>query len=404
MGVSRDEALSARARRGRYGRRTVLRAAGSALAGALAAVASYRRNGAEGARAMTVEDAGDAPGATSTAGAETYFPLTVGEAWETVSPAAAGWDAAGLAQAAEWAAGHNTDGLIVLHQGRILLEHYANEGGPRATLDIASAQKSVTSLLAGIAQEQGLLDIGRPASDWLGTGWSAEPAEKERLITVRHLLTMTSGTDDQWRYVADAGATWYYNNPAYHLAKRVLERATGTPIEEYTSAQLAGPIGLSDTSWQVRPRMLMPDGVPMTGLRMSTRDMARVGLLVLAGGDWDGAPVLTDTAYLRDSLSTSQPFNFSYGYLWWLNGKASHMLPGPSPAVREGALVPAAPPDMVAAMGANDNRIYIVPSLGLVVARQGRFAFERAAARSRIDNELWMRLMGAAPGREQAGQ
>jgi hypothetical protein len=73
------------------------------------------------------------------------------------------------------------------------------------------------------------------------------------------------------------------------------------------------------------------------------------------------------------------------------------MLPGPSPTVRPGPLVPAAPPDLVAAMGANDNRIYVVPSLGLVVVRQGRAALERTAARSPFDNELWQRLMRAAP-------
>ncbi len=60
-------------------------------------------------------------------------------------------------------------------------------------------------------------------------------------------------------------------------------------------------------------------------------------------------------------------------------------------------------PTSTAAMGAGDNRIYVVPSLALVVARQGRFAFERTAARSPFDNELWTRLMRAAPDQERTG-
>lgn len=394
-----------RASRTRYGRRAFLGAAGGVLAGAaVAGIATIRRQAAAGeGRAMMEERRTDAGMGAGQATAERYFPPRSGEAWETVAPADAGWDGARLAEVSTWAAEHNTDGLILLHRGRIMLEQYANQGGLHTTGDIASAQKSVTSLLAGIAQEQGALAIDQPASIYLGADWADAPAEKERLIAVRHLLTMSSGLDEQWRYVADAGTAWYYNNPAYHLSKRVVERATGATIQDYTTAHLSAAIGLQDTSWRPRPRMLLPDGVPMTGLLMSARDMARYGLLVLAGGAWDGAPVLGDTVYLRAATSTSQPLNLAYGYLWWLNGTATHMLPGPNPAVRQGPLVSAAPPDMFAAMGADDNRIYVVPSLDLVVARQGRFALERAAARSPFDNELWSRLMPAAPGSGRTG-
>jgi len=126
--------------------------------------------------------------------------------------------------------------------------------------------------------------------------------------------------------------------------------------------------------------------------------MGRFGLLMLAGGSWAGEDVSRDKAYLSDSISTSQQMNLSYGYLWWLNGKASHVLPGQNPSLREGSLIPSAPSDMYAAMGAGDQRIYVAPGLELVMVRQGGAAFGAAAARSPFDAELWTRLMKAAPG------
>jgi CubicO group peptidase (beta-lactamase class C family) len=214
---------------------------------------------------------------------------------------------------------------------------------------------------------------------------------------------MSSGLNDQWEYVADAGTTWYYNNTAYHLSKRVLEGASGVSMQEYLDEQLATRIGLRETEWRERSFMKMPDGVPMTGLFMSARDMVRFALLMLAGGSWDGEDVIEDKAYLRDSVSTSQEMNLSYGYLWWLNGKASHMLPGPDPRPRDGSLIPPAPDDLYAAMGAGDQRIYVAPGLGLVAVRQGRAAFglgswpQRLAKPSPMPYK-WLAMLRRAPG------
>jgi CubicO group peptidase (beta-lactamase class C family) len=141
----------------------------------------------------------------------------------------------------------------------------------------------------------------------------------------------------------------------------------------------------------------MPDGEPMSGLLMSLRDMGRFGLLMLSRGNWAGDDIIHDKDYLTDSISTSQQMNPSYGYLWWLNGKVSHMLPGRNPGVRQGPLIPSAPSDVYAAMGAGDQRIYVAPARRLVVVRQGRAAYGQAAALSPFDTELWTRIMKAAP-------
>ena len=72
-----------------------------------------------------------------------------------------------------------------------------------------------------------------------------------------------------------------------------------------------------------------------------------------------------------ESFAPSQPFNASYGYLWWLNGQESFMLPGPTPPARPGSLIPTAPADLVAALGKADQKLYISRALDLVVARLG---------------------------------
>ena len=119
--------------------------------------------------------------------------------------------------------------------------------------------------------------------------------------------------------------------------------------------------------------------------------MARFGLLLLAKGRWAGTPILADTAYMNAISSTSQNLNLSYGYLTWLNGKASHMLPTTS-LVFSGMLTPNAPPDMYAALGKNDQKIYVVPSRQLVVIRMGESAGNVQLAVSSFDNELWGKL------------
>jgi len=100
------------------------------------------------------------------------------------------------------------------------------------------------------------------------------------------------------------------------------------------------------------------------------RSMARYGLLVLNKGNWNGTQVLTDTGYYNQMVNTSQTLNNSYGYLWWLNGKASYMVPQ-SQIVFTGPLNPSAPSDMFAALGKNGQMINIVPGQQLVYIRMG---------------------------------
>ncbi|MEI7502916.1 MAG: T9SS type A sorting domain-containing protein [Paludibacter sp.] len=98
--------------------------------------------------------------------------------------------------------------------------------------------------------------------------------------------------------------------------------------------------------------------------------MARYGLLFQNKCVWKQDTILKDRAYYNAMINTSQNLNKSYGYLWWLNGKESFMLPSLQ-KVFSGSYAPDAPSDMYAALGKNGQILCIAPSLGLVVVRMG---------------------------------
>jgi hypothetical protein len=98
--------------------------------------------------------------------------------------------------------------------------------------------------------------------------------------------------------------------------------------------------------------------------------MARFGSLILNKGNWNGNQIMTDTAYFNDMVNTSQNLNKSYGYLWWLNGKPSFMIPMLQ-TVFPGFVCPNAPSDMYAAIGKGGQFLNIVPSQNLVWLRMG---------------------------------
>ena len=338
-----------------------------------------------------------------------YFPPSEGE-WVRVEPEAIGWNAEALDAALEYAQEQRSSGVVILHRGRILAERYwklepaADDPLDRvhqmttgrtelgqAVEDVASIQKSVLSFLAGVARGKGLLDFDAPVSRYLGAGWSKASAEQEAAITVRHLLGMTTGLAMDGSYEAPPATKWMYNTPVYSQLVRVLEKASGLDVHAYTQRWLTDRIGMGDTRWTPRPWMDEAGAAEgnTIGLSTSARDLARFGLLVLAGGKWRGEDVLGDPSYLDEAFAPAQSHNPSYGLLWWLNGKPSTVAAG---KVRPGALIPTAPPDLVAAQGALGRRLDVVPSLELVVARIGD-----EPARG-FGVELWRRLMAAAPG------
>ena len=322
--------------------------------------------------------------------ASLYFPPITGSTWETTTVASLGWNEAAVAPLYDYLQQKNTKAFILLKNGRIVFEKYYGSFDATSNWYWASAGKTVTAMLIGIAQQQGKLRLSDKTSQYLGTGWTTAPLSKENLITIRHQLTMTTGLDDGvpdnhcttpdcLPYKADAGSRWAYHNAPYTLLDKVLETATGTTFNQYFQQTIRDKTGMSG--------LWIKDGYNNI-YYSNARSMARFGLLMLNKGTWDNTPILTDDAYFTAQIGTSQDKNLSYGYLTWLNGKSSYMLPTLQ-VVFPGSLFPNAPADMYAALGKNDQKVYVAPSQGLVAIRMGESAGNVQLAVSSFDNELW---------------
>ncbi len=341
---------------------------------------------------VACKKSGDVP-ATPPVPEAYYYPPLTGEIWETKTAASLGWSETKLQEAFDYAGTKSTFGLIILHKGKIVKEQYWNGWHKYSRYYIASAGKSVVAFLAGIAQQDGIININNRTSQYLGTGWSSLPLAKENLITVKHQLSMSTGLDDGVPdqdcttpacliYKADAGTRWSYHNAPYHLLQTVLANASGKTFNLYSREKLFDKIGMPNAFWL---NYIM---------YCTTREAARFGLLVSGKGKWNGTPVLNDETYIKAMTTSSQTYNLSYGYLWWLNGKASSMVPG-SQVVFPTSLAPNAPADMYMALGKDDKKIYVVPSLDVVVVRLGDDAGSAALGPGSFDNELWTRLKAA---------
>jgi CubicO group peptidase (beta-lactamase class C family) len=318
---------------------------------------------------------------------------------------AAGWNSAALEEVLTYAQAQKTTGFLVIDGGRIIAERnwplpeaaaqfkagFVHGTSPDGALleDVASAQKSFIAILAGVAIDKGLLEIAKPVSSYIGAGWSKAAPEQEQAITVRHLLEMSSGLKENFTFDAPAGTKFFYNTPVYAAMKPVLEKASKKSLDAITSEWLTAPAGMKDTAWRQRPGGFEAAGNP-TGLVTTPRDMARMGQLILDNGkSADGKRVISETQL--KSLFQRSANNPSYGKLWWLNGGDYAIAPGANSPRSEGALIKAAPADLVAAQGALDRKLYVVPSRRLIVVRMGQ------AAERDFNEQLWTRLMKAAP-------
>ena len=304
--------------------------------------------------------------------AQSYFPPNDSSEWDTLSPSSLDWCPEKIDSLYAFLDETNSKSFILLKDGKIVLEQYFDEHTDSSFWYWASAGKTLSSFLVGIAQEEGFLNINDTTSDYLGSGWTYSSPEEEEKITIWNQLTMTSGLDDGVSnpfctddscliYLAAPETRWAYHNAPYTLLRPVLENATGQGINIYANQRLLNPIGMDGVFSYVGY-----DNV----FSSTTRSMARFGLLIQNNGEWDGTQILSDEDYFSQLVNTSQALNESYGYLWWLNGKSSFMLPG-TQFVFDGSLFPNAPNDVIAALGKNGQIINVVPSENMVWVRMG---------------------------------
>ena len=325
----------------------------------------------------------------SLSGQSLYFPPLTGSTWNTTDPQSLNWCQARIDSLYNYLSAKNTKSFILLKDGKIVLEKYFGTYAIDSLHYWASASKSLASFITGVAQQKGLININNQVSQYIGSHWTSAPLAKENLITVKNLLEMNSGLDDApplpcgtedtakacLIYKADAGTRWAYHTGAYKKVQDVVSAAAGTNYNLVTNNWIEIQTGMSGTWFQ-------------QVYYSKARDMARFGLLNLNKGIWNTDTIMKDSIYFKTMTNTSQNFNLSYGYLWWLNGKPTYMNPGIQ-LVLNGPLIPNCPSDMFAALGKADQKIYVVPSTRMVVVRQGSSAENVTFALSTFDNTLW---------------
>ena len=318
-----------------------------------------------------------------------YFPPKYNSNWEKVAISTLNWNENALPALLQFLEEKNTKSFIILHKGKIVIEEYFNNHTASSFWYWASAGKTLTSTLSGIAQDEGIISINNSVSEYLEEGWTNLTKEKESLITCKHLLSMNSGLDDRFgnavnaknlNYKTDAGVRWAYHN-VYVKMQDVIATASQQRFVKYFNTRLKHRIGMTGL-WRRSKHFNV--------YWSNSRSMARFGLLIAAKGKWESEQIVSEK-FINQATNSSQNLNEAYGYLWWLNGKTSYMLPN-TQVTFTGKLIPNAPNDLFCALGKNDQKIYIIPSKDLVIIRMGKSAEKTNFASSNFDNNLWKRI------------
>lgn len=323
-----------------------------------------------------------------------YYPPNTGTTWDTMSPTSMGYCTDSVDALYDFLEQNDTKAFILLKDGKIVLEKYFGTFTVDSNWYWASAGKTLTAVLVGIAQQNNLLSINDTTSKYLGNGWTSCTQAQEDNITIRHQLSMTTGLDDGvgnadctqpncLQYKADAGTRWAYHNGPYTLLDSVLQYATGNSINQLVNTWVKNPTGMNGIYIQQGSNKVYFS---------TARSMARFGLLLLSKGKWNGTAVLSDTNYYNSMVNTSQSMNPSYGYLTWLNGKSSYMVPQ-AQLVFPGSLNVDAPADMFAALGKNAQLLNVVPSENIVWVRMGDVPPGSGGLVSPpFNNDIWQRI------------
>lgn len=263
--------------------------------------------------------------------------------WELVPADQVGLDGDRLEQAIEdIGALEGVKGVLIARRGRLVAERYFRGSTGRRPHNLKSASKSVLSALAGLAVEQGVLELDQPIADLLPEAAGLDDPRK-RTIAVRHLLTMTSGLEStsfgnygswvasrNWVRAAlaqplqaEPGTRFSYSTGGTHLLSATLARAAGKSTHDYAREHLFAPLGIRHSAW-ARDRQ----GIHVGGNNLSLlpRDMLKFGQLYLNRGRWAGRQLLpwqwVDES-TRPGLAAPRGrgrIYGGYGYLWWLRG------------------------------------------------------------------------------------
>jgi CubicO group peptidase (beta-lactamase class C family) len=241
--------------------------------------------------------------------------------------------------------GYAIDSLLIIREGYLVLEEYFSPYYRSRPHQLYSVTKSITSSLIGIAIEKGFIkNIDQRVIEFLPGYEIASLNTWKENITIKHLLTMTSGlqwdetipythsdntyiqlmnSPDWLQFIFDQNVTnepgveWNYNTGGSHLLSAILERATGQSTSSFADEYLFGPLGIVEYTWTTDPQGITNGG---SGLSMYSRDMAKFGYLYLNNGSWEGQEIVSNNWVVE---STKNPINLTsttdYGYQWWIH-------------------------------------------------------------------------------------
>ncbi|MEO1244138.1 MAG: serine hydrolase [Pseudomonadota bacterium] len=280
-------------------------------------------------------------------------PVKGKDGWQTAAPRETGLDAEPLLSLVNSIAAFEPTGLrepyihglLLAHRGKLVVEEYFHGYHKDMTHDSRSAGKTLTSALLGIALRKGALaSIDQPVYPLFGgvEGFANPDPRKERM-TVRHLLTMSSGFDcddgdfespgnednmqsqdeqpDWYRFTLDLGMirepgeAGVYCTAGLNLIGGVLREATGISLPRFFQEEFAAPLGISYYQMNLSPTYEAYMG---GGIRFRPRDFLKLGQLYLDDGVWNGQRIVSKE-YVKASAAPHASLNGpdDYGYAWW---------------------------------------------------------------------------------------
>lgn len=297
---------------------------------------------------------------------------------------AAGYSKARIEALRGWLKANRTTAMMVIHDGKVLLEY----GDVKRVSKVASVRKSVLAMLYGKYWDEGRIDVNKTVKQ-LGLDDVQPFLPIERDATLLQLLTARSGiyhpsgnqslTALSPRRGSQSPGTYFqYQNWDFNAAGTAFEKLTGKDLFDALESDLARPLGMQDFDRKLqRKNSSMPDSVhPEYAMYLSTRDTARLGLLMLRDGEWNGVQVMPKGWAARITTLVTphagmHPTQFSmrtrpglwgYGTLWWVWDAPAW--PGAVTGPYQGAF---------SAMGANGQYITVLPVMNLVIAHKCDF-------------------------------
>lgn len=271
------------------------------------------------------------------------------------------------------------DSILIIRDGYLCVDEYPVDYGPDQFRALFSATKSISSLLVGIAIDQGIIDaVNTPVLSFFPEYLPVSELEKKQQITIEHLLHNSSGFDwdehaydyederniytrwvnspDRVAFILDIpmryqpGWKFSYNSAASHLVSAIITRSSGMSTEQFAREKLFRPLGIEDDHiyWPKDSMGINKGG----GLCLYPRDLAKIGYLILHDGLWENRQIVSQQ-WIESSMTIGQYASYSrgFGYHWWLYTHDCISI--------------------IAAEGYKEQRLYIVPGLDLIVVITG---------------------------------